>query len=938
MKYFIYITSFFGILHSVVGQYPNYYIYDNENGLYAADVYNIVEDRNGFIWIGSDEGLYKFDGIRFISYKCQSQNSRPVSNLSVSSNGIIFCINFHDQIFYLENDTLKELKHSLKNISNISIDKKNNYLYVNHSKGISIYDIYKKFWKNINGISEFTRSVLISDNNDVYFLKNNGVAMIRNNSLSEICNEVEGASSHYLMIYFQNKIFLFKRDESLIYTIINNHKVKFFNKKLYQALKNKKITNIKVIDKNVLWVTTYSGIISYDFQKDSVSLFYPDFSFSDIYMDSEGNYWLASLQSGLLFVPDLKLLVWDHHNKLIKNSKLSHLATDSQFIYFSTVNGQIGKLNIKSNELKMFMNPMHADIECMTYDVSDKSLIFNSNNHTYKVQNDKIKSIKLQTSAIKSLLYFPSMYVLGTSMGLYVEYNYERKQLNKDWIRQLIKDKGNKILAATNKGIQVFEVNNNNIFKQDILHEHSQILSIDYDAQEQKIYAVSYNGKIYKNKKLITRISNTIHPNKIKYHQKKIFVATNRGLYKYDIVINKWDSLNKSSGLISDNIQDILVLDDNLWLATGKGLQKIPLINTLPKSKTTVYLKNIKNNFILNYDEPIILYPEARSYSSLGNFIYAYRVNQQEWITLPSNIEKIEIQNLPSGNNKIELKVIDHLSRDSNNIIVLNAYVKMPFWRSVWAILIVFIIIFLFIVFIYKKRIKKLRQYQQIEIHRINLENNLRLTQHTALKSQMNPHFIFNVLSSIKSYIYQNDKKNAVHYLDRFSDLIRKILEQSTLSKIKLKEEIETLKLYIDLESMLLDDDFEYHLSVDKNIDQEHIFIPALIIQPLVENAFKHGLRHQKNKKQLSIMFSLNNDILTVIIEDNGIGRNASEKINQQFAHKSFASDALMKRIHLLNISQKNTITMQIIDMEDEAHNPSGTKVIIYIKIDSSYE
>src|SRR5690606_16137114 len=122
----------------------------------------------------------------------------------------------------------------------------------------------------------------------------------------------------------------------------------------------------------------------------------------------------------------------------------------------------------------------------------------------------------------------------------------------------------------------------------------------------------------------------------------------------------------------------------------------------------------------------------------------------------------------------------------------------------------------------------------------------LRLTQQSALKAQMNPHFIFNVLNSIKGYIYENDKKNAALYLSRFSELIRKILEQSSVSNIKLSEEIETLKLYIELEAMLLDNSFSCSISIAPNINPENLYIPAMLIQPLVENALKHGLRHKQ--------------------------------------------------------------------------------------------
>jgi sensor histidine kinase YesM len=199
----------------------------------------------------------------------------------------------------------------------------------------------------------------------------------------------------------------------------------------------------------------------------------------------------------------------------------------------------------------------------------------------------------------------------------------------------------------------------------------------------------------------------------------------------------------------------------------------------------------------------------------------------------------------------------------------------------------------------------------------------------------MNPHFIFNVLNSIKGYIYENDKKNAALYLTSFSDLVRKVLQQSSVAEIKLEEELEILKLYIELESMLLHDNFEYSIIVDDAIDVSNIKIPGLIIQPFVENAFKHGLRHKEGIKKLTLGFTLNeqNSELQITISDNGIGREASAKLNSETTsnHQSFATEATARRIELLNYDKKNSVAINIIDYEDNQKKAIGTTVIITI-------
>jgi LytS/YehU family sensor histidine kinase len=201
----------------------------------------------------------------------------------------------------------------------------------------------------------------------------------------------------------------------------------------------------------------------------------------------------------------------------------------------------------------------------------------------------------------------------------------------------------------------------------------------------------------------------------------------------------------------------------------------------------------------------------------------------------------------------------------------------------------------------------------------------------------MNPHFIFNVLNSIKGYIYENDKKNAALYLSSFSDLVRKVLQRSSVAEIKLEEELEILKLYIELESMLLQDNFRYEINIGENINSSELKIPGLIIQPFIENAFKHGLRHKKGEKKLELDFKLNvsKKTLIVSIADNGIGRIASAKLNESNPnnHESFATEATARRIELLNYDKKDIVSIHIIDLLNEKNNSAGTKVILTIQL-----
>ena len=184
-----------------------------------------------------------------------------------------------------------------------------------------------------------------------------------------------------------------------------------------------------------------------------------------------------------------------------------------------------------------------------------------------------------------------------------------------------------------------------------------------------------------------------------------------------------------------------------------------------------------------------------------------------------------------------------------------------------------------------------------------------------AIKSQMNPHFFYNALNSIQGYIYSGDKENAAKSLGLFSDLSRSILESSRNTEISLHDEIELLQNYLKLETMRLPK-ITYRIHVSETINLYDVYIPAMILQPLVENAIKHGLANKQGEGLLSINVEEKNNKLFIDIEDDGIGREAASEIGKRVMKKSasFSTDANMSRIELLNANKTEKITQEIID------------------------
>jgi sensor histidine kinase YesM len=224
---------------------------------------------------------------------------------------------------------------------------------------------------------------------------------------------------------------------------------------------------------------------------------------------------------------------------------------------------------------------------------------------------------------------------------------------------------------------------------------------------------------------------------------------------------------------------------------------------------------------------------------------------------------------------------------------------------------------------------------QQEHFEKLRIQKEASVLENRALRAQMNPHFIFNSLSSIQHLITSDKKESAVKYLNKFSLLMRNLLESSFDANVILAEEISLLKKYLELEALRFDNSFEYSITVDQNLDQDAVEVPALLIQPFVENAILHGLLNKtEGEKKLQIHFKKEDSFIICEIKDNGIGRKASEKYKSvlKSSKKSRGIEVTKKRLQLLNPSEENRL--QFIDKTDELGNPEGTLVIIKISIE----
>ena len=228
--------------------------------------------------------------------------------------------------------------------------------------------------------------------------------------------------------------------------------------------------------------------------------------------------------------------------------------------------------------------------------------------------------------------------------------------------------------------------------------------------------------------------------------------------------------------------------------------------------------------------------------------------------------------------------------------------------------------------------LSKQAELKKIEIVKMKYDKELAEMKVTALRSQMNPHFIFNSLNSIKRYIIDNEKENAVYYLNKFSKLIRKILSSSMEKEISLADELETMKLYVNIENIRFGNSINFSINIDDELNLNAIKVPSLVLQPFLENAIWHGLSLKKENKQLRINVEKEQiEFLKIEIVDNGIGRAKAAEIKKNKIHKNESVGIALTEERLKNFVQSThyDYDLQFIDLYDNKNEPSGTKVVL---------
>ena len=411
-------------------------------------------------------------------------------------------------------------------------------------------------------------------------------------------------------------------------------------------------------------------------------------------------------------------------------------------------------------------------------------------------------------------------------------------------------------------------------------------------------------------------------------YEGKIIVGTNVGLTIFDLTTEQTMFLDEEQGFAGKEMINIQLKDSVLFLTCEDALATLNLSNyLLNRVETILFISSMKANGekkTISKSQPILLdHFENELEFELGGVdikypekvYFSYRIKgleNNDWSELISyhQTNKISLPFVPSGHYQLEVKFIDEYNGIRKILILSEFQIKSPFWQNPFFYLFV-CSLFVFIIYIGLK--KNFNRKTKIQRERANLEMKVSEAKLEALKSQMNPHFVFNSLNAIQNFVIENDIDSSLSYMNSFASLMRKSLDYSSRKEISLKEEIEFLKLFVKIQNLRFGNKVEFKVQKSKDIRLSETVIPPMILQPILENCFEHAFDQEIEQPFIAIDFQVSVTSLIVTIRDNGIGFDVQPK------ESSKGLKLISERLSLLN--SKNRLSV--------SSNSSGTEINI---------
>jgi len=956
LKQFLYILILFISIQCIGQQYEAYKInYGVNEGLPSSECYEIIQDSKGYIWFGTDRGVVKYNGYEFQVFTTkEGLNNNVVFYLAEGPDGKIWFYDIENQLSYYYKDSIYQFNHNAIIKENIPKQAKPIGIKIGQNETIYFSIGLSDNDKTIRSIEQNGKvSYYDSESYDLIFEKPNKRITMAYFGF----NKEKKRLKQNFTVQYSNKNNSFTKKFSFIqqfYVSIN--RFKSFHDKIYFSYFNQlfvidyknEIKKICEFDKGIIEIdvdeqeNVYIGLYDQGMmvlpkgKPEGLYALVSDCSVSGFYKDVNGGMWLSTQDKGIYFLPH-KSFSQHIPTKDVLVNNISGIGND---IIYSNYAGELYQLNNgKKLPLALKNTTYIRNIVPL-----DSSRFMTSLISTYKYIYDDIDSQPSLTPGAGLDWLLTDSLIYGVSYGSLTSYDkiklsaIDSTELSKLKLECLAGSfSGKELFFGTVEGLYSYDFTNYKKKFPEFSIYNSRISDmimnkgILYSATRGEGLIVHTKGKApYTLSKKDGLISNELH--KIALFGNRIYVLSKEGLSILEYKLGELKVANYSSnnGLLSNEVNDVYERNDTVWVATNKGITKFHISESdqieldCPIYLKSLSIKNIekdKNQILeLKYNENDLEFAfEAVSFNNNGNIKYRYKLVgiDEKWKETVSR--ELRYPNLPPGSYKF---IISYQKPDltwSSPTTLFKMKIKVPIWEQTWFIIGVIVSGILFVFIIVSRFVYKANREIQVQKTILDLERK-------ALQAQMNPHFIFNALTSIQSLIAQKKNENAEEFLVTFSRLVRASLNHSSQAFISLEEELKLLKDYLKIEGLRFEQVFNWDIELSKSLSDEDIFIPPMLIQPFIENAIEHGIRPLGRPGELSISISyLNNELLEVRIEDDGVGRSRAQQ--KQIKGRESKGIGLVKdRLHILNKNASVLITDKDRELED-----CGTVVVLKI-------
>lgn len=961
---------FFGFNPLLLAQSPYFKEYNAGQGLPFVQIYTLHQDSLGYLWAGGYGGLARFDGYDFEAFGAKNGlNNSSIVGIGSDKYGNLW-VATPIGVNRFQNGKFKSLEffesHGIREIQHMAV--LGDHLFLVDDYKVLVYHVVdsshyvftlpEKENNRINAVANRGKEIFFATNQGVYTIrKKTGFEKVKafnhlanskisamafpthNSSLIAVENGIWIVSENESRFVPVKKGFVGKQINSL--TISPNNTIWICSDKGIVELKNEKQQLIKVgahpssndiitsfTDReNNLWLGTFYGLYKVSgsgFRNYSSSEDFPAYFIYQILRDSQNRLWIGTREKGVVCMQNEKYRSFGSEEGLPSNSAQVMVEVNDT-LYIGTSQGLAFHHNNKVSRVDekhpLYDKRVHAFLIRRNGD-----LVFGSNSSIYVRGVDGLHCISIETDIENHVvnLFEDSenrLWICTYQGGLFLLQN-ETLTLFSETLPGV---KDNNFMAA-------LEDKQNNMWFatfQGLIHYNTQTKAVRLIDKESGLSS----DLLYS--LLLSKDSTTL------------WVGSNQGVntlnldsfYNDHIFIRVFGEEDGFTGVECNANGAFVDRDSTYWFGTVNGLIHFdPSSHKIQEVEPQLHIAGFKlinedtllaDGAKLNYDQNnLTLYYKGIYHTNPKSVFYKYRLLgfNDEWSSA-TRMQQISFSNLLPGKYTFELISSSNNLSWNKTPLRFTFYIMSPWWKNIYFQLGALFFLVAFVILVVRWRIMRIKE-------RLSTERKLDQLKLQALRSQMNPHFLFNSLNSIQQFINTNEKKSANVYLAKFSQLMRLILDNSRSQSVPLSKDLEALELYLQLEVLRFEEKFEYTLSVDNNLYAEEVRVPPMLIQPFVENAILHGFAGIKHKGVLEIHLKESNTFIDCTIRDNGIGREEARKIKVRKGksiHKASGLEITHERIKTLDAMIKRTGEIVIQDLFDENAKPQGTLVKIKI-------